>query len=189
MRIAWFSPLPPMPSGIADYSFELLPFVGEGAEVEAFCPSAGRRSVQAPAGIPVMDPSEFDRRAGHVFVVSLAERIFGAYWAFALVNLLAWWGASLAVWFLTRRRWARRDLGLVRPDFPDGALVAMNSVHHNFLYISMEGHRGCRDTTVAECAITAIVCITLRADSPPNFTLKERNPHWRSSWSHAAPWR
>jgi glycosyltransferase involved in cell wall biosynthesis len=63
MRIAWFSPLPPMPSGIADYSFELLPFVAEGADVETFCPPDGRRSVEAPAGIPVLDPSEFDRRA------------------------------------------------------------------------------------------------------------------------------
>jgi len=64
VRIAWFSPLPPVPSGIADYSFELLPFVAEGADVEAFSPSAGRRPVEAPAGIPVLDPAEFDRRAG-----------------------------------------------------------------------------------------------------------------------------
>jgi glycosyltransferase involved in cell wall biosynthesis len=64
VRIAWFSPLPPTPSGIADYSFELLPFLAEGAEVETFSPSAGRRSVRAPAGIPVLDPTDFDRRAG-----------------------------------------------------------------------------------------------------------------------------
>jgi glycosyltransferase involved in cell wall biosynthesis len=64
VRIAWFSPLPPMASGIADYSFELLPFVAEGAEVEAFCPSAGRTPVEAPAGIAVKHPREFIRRAG-----------------------------------------------------------------------------------------------------------------------------
>jgi len=53
-----------MPSGIADYSSELLPFVAEGADVEAFCPSAGLgRPVRAPAGIPVLHPRRFESRA------------------------------------------------------------------------------------------------------------------------------
>lgn len=65
MRIAWFSPLPPMASGIADYSFELLPLIAEGAEIQAFCPRARRgRKVESPNGIPVRDPGDFDRRAG-----------------------------------------------------------------------------------------------------------------------------
>lgn len=34
MRIAWLSPLPPMESGIADYSAELLPRLGELCEIE-----------------------------------------------------------------------------------------------------------------------------------------------------------
>jgi hypothetical protein len=51
------------------------------------------------------EPSEFDRRAGHVFLVSLLAKPLGAYWAFAAVNLLSWWLASLAVWWLARRRW------------------------------------------------------------------------------------
>ncbi len=64
MRIAWFSPLPPMASGIADYSAELLPFLTEQAEVEAFCPGARRgRAVHAPAGIPVLHPRRFAERA------------------------------------------------------------------------------------------------------------------------------
>ncbi len=64
MRIAWFSPLPPMASGIADYSAELLPFLAEEAEVEAFCPGARRgRAVRAPAGIPVHHPRRFGERA------------------------------------------------------------------------------------------------------------------------------
>jgi hypothetical protein len=50
-------------------------------------------------------PSEFDRRAGHVFLVSLLFRPLGTYWSFAAVNLLCWWGAALAVWWLGRRRW------------------------------------------------------------------------------------
>jgi glycosyltransferase involved in cell wall biosynthesis len=65
MLIAWLSPLPPTASGIADYSFELLPLVAEGAEVEAFSP--GR--VRAPAGILVRDPAEFDRLADRYDVV------------------------------------------------------------------------------------------------------------------------
>jgi glycosyltransferase involved in cell wall biosynthesis len=64
VRIAWFSPLPPMASGIADYSAELLPFLAEEAEVEAFCPAARRgRVVRAPAGIPVLHPRTFGERA------------------------------------------------------------------------------------------------------------------------------
>jgi hypothetical protein len=50
-------------------------------------------------------PSEFDRRAGHLFLVSLLARPLGAYWAFTAINLLSWWAAALAVWQLGRRRW------------------------------------------------------------------------------------
>jgi hypothetical protein len=50
-------------------------------------------------------PGEFDRRAGHVYLVSLLARPLGAFWAFAGVNLLGWWAAALAVWWLGRRRW------------------------------------------------------------------------------------
>jgi hypothetical protein len=50
-------------------------------------------------------PSDFDRRAGHVYLVSLLQRPLGTYWAFAAVNLLAWWLAALAIWWLGRQRW------------------------------------------------------------------------------------
>ena len=40
MRLAYFSPLPPSKSGIADYSAELLPFLARGAEVTAFVDQA-----------------------------------------------------------------------------------------------------------------------------------------------------
>lgn len=49
--------------------------------------------------------SEFDRRAGHVYLVSLLTTPFGAYWAFAGLNLLCWWAASVAIWWLGERRW------------------------------------------------------------------------------------
>ncbi|HEX2036082.1 MAG TPA: hypothetical protein VHS99_18025, partial [Chloroflexota bacterium] len=50
-------------------------------------------------------PGEFDRRAGHLFLVALLQRPFGTYWAFAVTNLLSWWAATLAVWWLGQRRW------------------------------------------------------------------------------------
>jgi glycosyltransferase involved in cell wall biosynthesis len=52
-----------MASGIADYSYELLPFVSEGAAVDAFCPRVGRSVVTAPPGIAVRSPAEFEGRA------------------------------------------------------------------------------------------------------------------------------
>ena len=55
MRLAWFTPLPPMPSGISDYSAELLPLVAEGADVEAFSPHG-----RAPGGIRTRRPDRFD---------------------------------------------------------------------------------------------------------------------------------
>ena len=51
MRLAWFSPLPPMPSGIADYTSEIVPYVAERAEVDVFCPKPGLfKRPQKPEG-------------------------------------------------------------------------------------------------------------------------------------------
>ncbi|HVG96735.1 MAG TPA: hypothetical protein VNK05_07545 [Chloroflexota bacterium] len=50
-------------------------------------------------------PSEYDRRAGHTYLVALLQRPLGTYWGFAALNLLAWWGAALGVWWLGRRYW------------------------------------------------------------------------------------
>ena len=73
MRLAWFSPLPPMASGIADYSFELLPLIAQRAEVSVVCPPIearfGRleqrvrpsRRLQVPQGVDVMSPETFQR--------------------------------------------------------------------------------------------------------------------------------
>ncbi|TMK83764.1 MAG: hypothetical protein E6G44_11240 [Actinobacteria bacterium] len=64
MRLAWFSPLPPIPSGIADYTAELLPFLTRLAEVDVYCPRPGLvRSVSAPSGVEVLPPRRFRRRA------------------------------------------------------------------------------------------------------------------------------
>jgi glycosyltransferase involved in cell wall biosynthesis len=43
VRLAWVSPLPPVPSGIADYSAEILPVLAEEAEIHVFSPQSGRK--------------------------------------------------------------------------------------------------------------------------------------------------
>ena len=62
MRLAWFSPLPPIPAGVSDYSFELLPLIAEQAEVDAYCirppdrKLGSLRKPTAPRGIRVFSP-------------------------------------------------------------------------------------------------------------------------------------
>src|SRR5438128_5089033 len=67
VRIAWWSPLPPMPSGISDYSFELLPLVARAADVDVVCSKVGplwrRRAPATPAGLHAIDPRDFPARA------------------------------------------------------------------------------------------------------------------------------
>lgn len=64
MRIAWFSPLPPIPSGIADYSAELLPLIAEDADVHVYSPKPGRRKeLHVPRGVTAYPPSSFPRRS------------------------------------------------------------------------------------------------------------------------------
>jgi glycosyltransferase involved in cell wall biosynthesis len=64
VRLAWFSPLPPIPSGIADYSAEILPLVAEHAEVDVFTPRSNRRLFDSSSSLAVRDPRRFSRLAG-----------------------------------------------------------------------------------------------------------------------------
>jgi hypothetical protein len=41
MRLAYFTPLPPSKSGIADYNSELLPYLAKGAEISVFVADEG----------------------------------------------------------------------------------------------------------------------------------------------------
>jgi glycosyltransferase involved in cell wall biosynthesis/SAM-dependent methyltransferase len=60
MRIAWYSPLPPIPSGISDYTVELVPYIAEKAEVDVFCPRLGMfRKPRAPKGARHVEPPEY----------------------------------------------------------------------------------------------------------------------------------
>ena len=59
------------------------------------------------------NPGGFDRRAGHVYLVSMLIRPFGAYWGFAVANLIAWCGAALAIRWLGNRLWPGTTTGII----------------------------------------------------------------------------
>ncbi|TML12604.1 MAG: hypothetical protein E6G39_11675, partial [Actinobacteria bacterium] len=62
MRVAWFTPLPPMPSGIADYSSEIVPYIAERSKVDVFCPRPGLfRRPRVPRGATLHDPRDYLR--------------------------------------------------------------------------------------------------------------------------------
>ena len=53
-----------MASGIADYSFDLLPMVAERADIEVVCPRPGHlRRLRRPPGIRVLTPRAFEKRS------------------------------------------------------------------------------------------------------------------------------
>ena len=56
LKIAYFSPLPPARSGIADYSAELLPHLAEMADITLF---ADDPAAVTPSGFPVRPASDF----------------------------------------------------------------------------------------------------------------------------------
>jgi glycosyltransferase involved in cell wall biosynthesis len=67
MRLAWFSPLPPTPSGISDYSAELLPYIAKRAHVDVYCQRSAlaglwRRRFR-PEGTEVLPPAAFESHA------------------------------------------------------------------------------------------------------------------------------
>ncbi|HMA38089.1 MAG TPA: glycosyl transferase family 1, partial [Chloroflexia bacterium] len=63
MRLAYFSPLNPVPSGIADYSEELLPFLTRGATVDLFIDKYRPTSPAITAGFAVYPAGRFARLA------------------------------------------------------------------------------------------------------------------------------
>jgi glycosyltransferase involved in cell wall biosynthesis len=62
MRLAWFTPLRPVTSGIADYSADVLPAIGARHEVDVFVATTAERRWAAPAGVRVLDAHEFPWR-------------------------------------------------------------------------------------------------------------------------------
>src|SRR5215510_10446867 len=61
MRLAYFTPLPPSKSGIADYNSELLPYLAKGAEISVFVEEADElRENRDRADFSIHGASDFD---------------------------------------------------------------------------------------------------------------------------------
>ena len=58
-RLAWFTPLPPTPSGIAGYNAQLLPLVAGHHQVDAFVEPASSTRMEPAAGLTVRPAHEF----------------------------------------------------------------------------------------------------------------------------------
>ncbi len=91
MRIAWFSPLPPMKSGIADYSLELLPHLGQHCEIELIVDEGFRPDPALSGRFPVHGhkalPGLLARGRFDAVVYQLGNNrdyhsaIYGRYWS------------------------------------------------------------------------------------------------------------
>ena len=65
MRLAYFTPLPPSKSGIADYNSELLPYLAKGAEISVFVADEGElRENRDREGFSVHSANDFDEIHG-----------------------------------------------------------------------------------------------------------------------------
>jgi glycosyltransferase involved in cell wall biosynthesis len=62
MRLAWFSPLPPIRSGIADYSTDVLQAIAPAHEVDVFVQSRAELAWSVPAGVHVHPAHDFPWR-------------------------------------------------------------------------------------------------------------------------------
>ncbi len=64
MRLAYFSPLNPVQSGISDYSEELLPYLARGAEIDVYIDRYKPANPALGPGVTVLPARTFDRAAG-----------------------------------------------------------------------------------------------------------------------------
>ena len=71
--------MPPMLSGIADYSFELLPLIAEAAEVHVVCPVRPFRRLRVPSGVAVVPPTRFRPDRYDVVYHHLANNLHHEY--------------------------------------------------------------------------------------------------------------
>ena len=148
-----------MPSGIADYSAELLPVFAETAPVDAVCPPFGRFRwrLRPPEGIPVVDVPVFRERVRsgvydavfyhlgnnpwHEFVYDLALRIPGivVFHDFVMHHLIAHVMVE-AGWQPERyRAVAREEYGERGVRMADLRLQGVATDYEKFLF-PMNGH-------------------------------------------------
>lgn len=65
MRLAWFTPLPPVRSGVATYSAELLPLLAARHEIDVYVDSSAARLSARVTRHPADDPSSVRSTRGH----------------------------------------------------------------------------------------------------------------------------
>lgn len=136
MRLAWFTPLPPTRSGIADYSLELLPALADRFGIDVFVASTAERQEAAPRlpGLAVHDAHDFVWRH-HTAPYDLTVFQMGNAWChdymwpylFRYPGLVVLHDVHLhhaRAWSLLRRRRAadyRAELTFNHPDLPAAA--------------------------------------------------------------------
>ncbi len=62
MRLAFVSPLPPVPTGVADYAADVLALLSPRHEIELFCAQAEADAGRLPAGVPLHPASALPDR-------------------------------------------------------------------------------------------------------------------------------
>ncbi len=80
MKLAWFSPLPPIPSGISDYTTEIVPYLAQKVEIDVVCPRPGAfRKPHVPEGAKLRDPVVFYREAYDAVYYHLGNNPYHEY--------------------------------------------------------------------------------------------------------------
>jgi len=59
LRLAWFTPLPPVRSGISDYSVELIPAIARDYQIDIYVDGPSDAFTAPPASTPVVDAHDF----------------------------------------------------------------------------------------------------------------------------------
>jgi len=78
VRIAVWSPLPPQPSGIADYTYRLLEELRESVDLTAVVREGWGDVVTAPEGVPVVEaPLVTEAVDGHLYMMGNEPRFHG----------------------------------------------------------------------------------------------------------------
>lgn len=81
-RVAYLSPMPPQPTGIADYSAELLPPLAEHVDLQVFSPSvAEERAGASGRRLKEFEPGDFDLA---LYQIGNNEEFHGAIYRLAL---------------------------------------------------------------------------------------------------------
>ncbi|HEX2033140.1 MAG TPA: hypothetical protein VHS99_03060 [Chloroflexota bacterium] len=91
----------------------------DGHPVQAEAWQFAHQAAHLGGALHGLDTGNTDARAGYGYLVALLARPFGYYWSAVVVNLLSWYAAALATWYL-----GTVMLGAAAPAFGAAVLVA-----------------------------------------------------------------